>query len=132
MFRHALDMGIELFSRKAQRHSSWRMFASQFGCSDLRETPANVSTPIGLLKQPILTSITFPSSKKMSSDTEYVLQRFKHLGRRSILPLLPRPGSALLTAEAKDVPDLKNVQGDVIYLFPKVNISPDLGFNYIY
>lgn len=68
----------------------------------------------------------------MSSDIEYALQRFKHLGGRSILPLLPRPGSARLAAETQDVPDLKNVQGDVIYLFPKVNISPDLGFNYIH
>lgn len=62
----------------------------------------------------------------MSSDAEYTLHRFKQLGRRSILPLLPHPGltrsfarSANLPDE-KNLPDGKNVQGDVIYLFPKV------------
>lgn len=57
----------------------------------------------------------------MPSDAEYTFQRFKHLGRRSLLPLIPHPESARLATETKDIPDLKNVQGDVIYLFPKVD-----------
>lgn len=62
----------------------------------------------------------------MSSDAEYTLRRFKHLGRRSILPLLPHPGLLRSFAQSangpteKNVPDGNNVQGDVIYLFPKV------------
>jgi hypothetical protein len=58
------------------------------------------------------------------SDVEYSLQLFEHLGRRSILPLVPRPGVKRTAGEVGDLPDLNNVQGDVVYLFPKVNIIP--------
>ncbi|KAG1808030.1 uncharacterized protein BJ212DRAFT_717510 [Suillus subaureus] len=50
-------------------------------------------------------------------DHQYSLDLYKHLGRRSVLPLISRT-----TRQARatvDLPDLNNVQGDVIYLFPK-------------
>ncbi|KAG1860920.1 hypothetical protein F4604DRAFT_1588240 [Suillus subluteus] len=53
-------------------------------------------------------------------DLQYSLDLFKHLGRRSVLPLVSRPISTTRQAAATgDLPDLNNVQGDVIYLFPK-------------
>ncbi|KAG1769111.1 hypothetical protein EV702DRAFT_1049782 [Suillus placidus] len=53
---------------------------------------------------------------------------YKHLGRRAILPLVSPPllttrqavvTSDLQAAATTDIPDLDNVQGDVIYIFPK-------------
>ncbi|KAG2336934.1 Dyp-type peroxidase [Suillus weaverae] len=57
---------------------------------------------------------------------------YKHLGRRAILPLVSPPVSttrqAVVTSDfsttrqaaaTSDLPDLDNVQGDVIYIFPK-------------
>ncbi|KAG1807999.1 uncharacterized protein BJ212DRAFT_716478 [Suillus subaureus] len=53
-------------------------------------------------------------------DLQYSLDLFKHLGRRSVLPLVSRPISTICQAAATgDLPDLNNVQGDAIYLFPK-------------
>ena len=63
--------------------------------------------------------------------TELDPHNFQHLSRRSIIPICPkpivdRPAAALahrLPAEDAEVdvlPDLNNVQGDVIHLFPKV------------
>ena len=52
------------------------------------------------------------------ADVQYSLDVFKHLGRRAILPLLSRPGAK--TTPDVDIPDLNDIQGDVVYLFPKV------------
>jgi hypothetical protein len=52
------------------------------------------------------------------TDVDYSLSVFKHIGRRSILPLLLRPGAE----RDADLPDLSNLQGDVVYLFPKVTL----------
>ncbi|KAG2338001.1 Dyp-type peroxidase [Suillus weaverae] len=53
-------------------------------------------------------------------DLQYSLDLYKHLGRRSVLPLVSPPISTTRQAEVTtDLPDLNNVQGDVIYLFPK-------------
>ncbi|KAG1840181.1 hypothetical protein DFJ58DRAFT_667317 [Suillus subalutaceus] len=53
-------------------------------------------------------------------DLQYSLDLFKHLGHRSVLPLVSHPISTTRQAAATgDLPDLNNVQGDVIYLFPK-------------
>jgi hypothetical protein len=67
-------------------------------------------------------------------DHQYSLDLYKHLGRRSLLPLVSPPvttarrdvktGDFYATRQSvrtTDLPDLNNVQGDVIYLFPKVN-----------
>lgn len=65
-------------------------------------------------------------------DHQYSLDLYKHLGRRSLLPLVSPPvttarrdvktGDFYATRQSvptTDLPDLNNVQGDVIYLFPK-------------
>jgi len=65
---------------------------------------------------------------------QYSLDLYKHLGSRSLLPLVSPPvstarravatGNFLATRQSvptTDLPDLNNVQGDVIFLFPKVN-----------
>lgn len=66
--------------------------------------------------------------------TELDQHNFQHLSRRSIIPLLPpsfaKPPAVheqrllaeddtALDAKVDDLPDLNNVQGDVIHLFPK-------------
>lgn len=48
------------------------------------------------------------------SAIKYSFDTFKYLGRRSILPLLSERA-----ATDTDLPDLSNIQGDVVYLFPK-------------
>lgn len=68
-------------------------------------------------------------------------RNFRHLSHRAIIPLVPVPleqrpavlaahsvnflqlrsnNETTLPAETEDRPDLNNVQGDVIYVFPKV------------
>jgi len=54
------------------------------------------------------------------ADVEHSLDVFKHLGCRAILPLVFPPGFNR-AGLGVDLPDLSNVQGDVLYLFPKVN-----------
>ncbi|KAH7332678.1 hypothetical protein B0J17DRAFT_603542 [Rhizoctonia solani] len=46
------------------------------------------------------------------TDVEYSRQRLQHLKRRAILPLITR-------AKDPNLPDLNNLQGDIVYLFPK-------------
>ncbi|KAG1772906.1 hypothetical protein EV702DRAFT_1048505 [Suillus placidus] len=56
----------------------------------------------------------------MEDHVQYSLDLYKHLGRRSVLPLVSPPISTTRQAAAtSDLPDLHNVQGDVVYLFPK-------------
>ncbi|KAG8703032.1 hypothetical protein FRC09_004386, partial [Ceratobasidium sp. 395] len=55
------------------------------------------------------------------AEVEHTLATFKHLRKRAILPLLEHPDPKLrATRDPNATPDLNNVQGDVIYLFPKV------------
>jgi hypothetical protein len=54
------------------------------------------------------------------ADIEHSLDIFKHLLRRAILPLVSPPG-VNQAGLGVDLPKLSNVQGDVLYLFPKVN-----------
>ena len=54
-------------------------------------------------------------------DVDYTLDVFKQFRNRS-LPLLARP-DAPRTAPDTQLPDLNNVQGDVLYLFPKVSMQ---------
>ena len=54
------------------------------------------------------------------ADVEHSRKVFKNLSNRAILPLVPHPETKLATDAS--LPDLSNVQGDVIYLFPKVNV----------
>lgn len=56
------------------------------------------------------------------ADVEHSLDVFKHLGRRAILPLVSPPGVNRAGLDV-DLPKLSNVQGDVLYLFPKVNFQ---------
>lgn len=52
------------------------------------------------------------------ADIDNSRKVFKNLGRRAILPLVPHPNSKL-AANDDSLATLRNVQGDVIYLFPK-------------
>lgn len=56
------------------------------------------------------------------TDIDYSLDKFKYLKRRSILPLLTSPNAKSAGVNA-NLPDMSNVQGDVVYLFPKVTSS---------
>ena len=47
------------------------------------------------------------------ADVEHSRQRLQHLKRRAILPLITQ-------VKGPNLPDLNNVQGDGLYLFPKV------------
>jgi len=54
------------------------------------------------------------------AEIQHSFATFKHLRNRAILPLLTHPDPKLRTVrDPEATPDLNNVQGDVIYLFPK-------------
>ncbi|KAG1851098.1 hypothetical protein DFJ58DRAFT_729085 [Suillus subalutaceus] len=83
---------------------------------------------LGLSKKPVTVPsrifvliIFTPNSLDQMGDIQYSLDLFKHLGRRSVLPLVSSPSLTVRVQAAVtgDLPDLNNVQGDVIYLFPK-------------
>lgn len=54
------------------------------------------------------------------ADIDNSRKVFKNLGRRAILPLVPHPNTKL-AADDTTLATLRNVQGDVIYMFPKVS-----------
>lgn len=50
---------------------------------------------------------------------QYSFETFSGLHHRSIIPLLTHPNH--VPTDTGELPDLNNVQGDIIYLFPKVS-----------